>query len=103
MRRALLLQIGKLGTGCPFDIQTGLLRSLGAASDSATEVQVKAWLKFFLTDDSGATSIEFAMIALIMSFVVIAGAQGLGLELSDLYHFFSDEIVAAMQGRGSDD
>lgn len=68
-----------------------------------TEVDVKALLARAITDESGSTASEYAIIAVIMAVVVVAGARSVGEEVFDLYNFFSDQIVAAIQESGTED
>ena len=42
-------------------------------------------VQHFLSDDSGATSIEYAIIASMLSIVIVGGEAGLGSKLKDLY------------------
>jgi pilus assembly protein Flp/PilA len=46
-------------------------------------------LKLFLQDDSGATSIEYAMLASGVSLAIIAVVQGLGSKLKLSYESVS--------------
>lgn len=39
----------------------------------------------YLRSRSGATSIEYAMIASIISIAIVVGAQAIGLKLTDLF------------------
>jgi pilus assembly protein Flp/PilA len=39
----------------------------------------------FLCDDSGATAIEYAIIASMLSIVIVGGVSGLGPRLKDLF------------------
>lgn len=68
-----------------------------------TEVDVKALLARALNDESGSTASEYAIIAVIMAVVIVTGARSVGEEVFDLYNFFSDQIVAAIQGSGTED
>ena len=42
-------------------------------------------LKVFVQDESGATAIEYALIAALLSVAVIAALQTLGTKLSNTY------------------
>ena len=42
-------------------------------------------MKIFAQDARGATSIEYAMIASLISIVIIAGVQQIGSKLSDFF------------------
>ena len=44
----------------------------------------KAWLSLWM-DDSGATAIEYGLIASLIAIAVIAGAKSLGSKLSDTF------------------
>ena len=40
----------------------------------------------FLTDDAGVTSIEYAMIAVLVSIVIMGGSKAIGTKLSSGYY-----------------
>lgn len=42
-------------------------------------------LKRFVHDDSGATAIEYALIAVLIGVAIIAGASALGISLNDTF------------------
>ena len=42
------------------------------------------WKRFF-NDESGATAIEYALIAAFLSMAVISGAQAIGLDLVNIF------------------
>jgi pilus assembly protein Flp/PilA len=42
-------------------------------------------MKRFLTDKSGATAIEYALIALLISLMLIAGALSIGQSLTKIF------------------
>lgn len=50
-------------------------------------------IRAFLQDESGATAIEYCLIASLISVVVIVGAISLGVSLHEL---FMDKIVGAL-------
>ena len=52
----------------------------------------------FLTDDSGATSIEYGLIAALISVGIIAGAQVIGGEVSNTF----DGIGESLEGAGGE-
>ena len=52
-----------------------------------------AVLKFFLSDESGATAIEYGLIAAGIAVAIIAVVQGLGTKLSDTF----SNITAAIK------
>jgi pilus assembly protein Flp/PilA len=45
----------------------------------------RAWAAKFRTDRSGATSIEYAMIAVGIAVAIISAVQALGIKVSSLY------------------
>jgi pilus assembly protein Flp/PilA len=49
-----------------------------------------ALCKFFLRDESGATAIEYALIAGFLSIVILGGVTGVGAKVSERY-----EAIAA--------
>lgn len=49
----------------------------------------------FLKDESGATAIEYGLIAALISVAIIAGATTLGNSLSDTFNNISDQMDAA--------
>ncbi len=53
------------------------------------------FLKAFTRNDSGATAIEYGLVATFISIAVIASVQAVG---SNLISNFYDEIVAAFGG-----
>ncbi len=49
-------------------------------------------MKNFLADESGATAIEYAMIAMLLSLAIIAGATALGQSLVPVFETASSNI-----------
>ena len=49
----------------------------------------------FLKDESGATAIEYGLIAALISVALIAGATTLGDSLSTTFQTISDKMVEA--------
>lgn len=49
----------------------------------------------FLKNESGATAIEYGLIAALISVALIAGASTLGNSLSDTFNDISDKMEAA--------
>ena len=49
-------------------------------------------LKSFLRDESGATAIEYGLIAAGISVAIIAVVQGLGTKLKDAFQSLSDKL-----------
>ncbi|BCW91019.1 hypothetical protein sos41_41960 [Alphaproteobacteria bacterium SO-S41] len=46
----------------------------------------------FFKDESGATAIEYGLIATFIAVAIIAGAQALGLSLNDMFANVSTQI-----------
>lgn len=63
-----------------------------------TEVDVRALLARAIADESGSTATEYAVVAVILAIVVVAGARSVGAEIFDLYTFVSVNIADALQG-----
>lgn len=55
-------------------------------------------LKKFLRDESGATAIEYGLIAALIALAITAGAGTLGTSLGDKF----DEIAAELDGAVGD-
>ena len=53
-------------------------------------------LRKFLKDESGATAIEYGLIAALISIAVITGALSVGGSLADLYEMISGKVSTAM-------
>ena len=51
-------------------------------------------LRKFLTDDSGATAIEYGLIAALVSVASIAALQAMGNSLSDMFNTVSNELTS---------
>ena len=49
----------------------------------------------FLKDESGATAIEYGLIAALISVALVAGATSLGGTLNDTFHSLSDKMSDA--------
>jgi pilus assembly protein Flp/PilA len=45
-----------------------------------------------LLDESGVSSIEYALLGTLIAMVIIVGVTTLGLNLRDLYNMVSDEV-----------
>jgi pilus assembly protein Flp/PilA len=52
-------------------------------------------LKRFLKDESGATAIEYGLIAALVSVAIIAAVTALGTNLSAVFTDISDELAGA--------
>lgn len=53
-------------------------------------------IRKFLRDESGATAIEYGLIAALISIVVITGALAVGGSLGDLYTTISTKVTGAI-------
>ena len=63
---------------------------------------MKALLARAIADEAGSTATEYAVIAVILAIVVVAGARSVGAEIFDLYTFISENIATALQGSESE-
>ncbi len=57
-------------------------------------------LRKFSLDESGATAIEYGLIAALVSMAAIASMRGLGESLSNMFTSVSGEISAAVNQAG---
>jgi pilus assembly protein Flp/PilA len=55
-------------------------------------------LMFFLKDDSGATAIEYGLIAALVSVAAITALSAMGASLVDIFTVVSDELQTAASG-----
>jgi pilus assembly protein Flp/PilA len=55
----------------------------------------------FLKDESGATAIEYGLIAALISVALIAGASSLGNALNDTFQNLSTKMSSAATKAGS--
>jgi pilus assembly protein Flp/PilA len=55
---------------------------------------MKTWLSKFLRDESGATAIEYGLIAAGISLAIIAAVNGLGTTLSGKFGDINSSIKA---------
>ncbi len=55
-------------------------------------------LIFFLKDDSGATAIEYGLIAALVSVAAITALSAMGASLVDIFTVVSDELQTAVSG-----
>ncbi len=53
-------------------------------------------IRRFLKDESGATAIEYGLIAALISIVVAVGALSVGGSLGDLYDLVSTKVTGAI-------
>lgn len=51
----------------------------------------RLWTKF-ISDESGATAIEYALIAMGISIVIVAGVNGVGTNLSGTFSTVSTSL-----------
>lgn len=49
----------------------------------------------FLKDESGATAIEYGLIASLIALAIIAGATTLGTKLSDTFSHVASKMVSS--------
>lgn len=56
-------------------------------------------LSRFIKDESGATAIEYGLIAALIGIALIAGAQPLGLRLAATFNNVSSNLPQAAAGR----
>ena len=66
------------------------------------ELPMKNLFVRFMKDDSGATAIEYAMIAGLIAVVVLAGILLLGDSLTGLYGTNEDKLGSAIGGGGAE-
>jgi len=57
-----------------------------------SENMMSKLLSRFRRDESGATAIEYGLIAALISVAIIAGASTLGNNLSDTFNNISDKV-----------
>ena len=58
-------------------------------------------IKSFLQDDSGATAIEYGLIAALVSVAAIAALGSLGNSLGTMFNSVADELGDAVQDTGA--
>jgi pilus assembly protein Flp/PilA len=68
------------------------LRCWPAASTTPMEAELKRILKQFLSNESGATAIEYGLIAAGISLAIIAVVNGLGSNLNDKYTTINNSL-----------
>jgi len=59
-------------------------------------MDVQLFFNMLLRDESGVTSIEYALLGTLIAMAIIVGATTLGLNLRDLYDMVSDEVQDAV-------
>lgn len=57
-------------------------------------------LKAFLNDDSGATAIEYGLIAALIALAITAGASALGNSISDQFDRIADRLDGTAKPEG---
>ena len=53
-------------------------------------------IRQFFTDESGATAIEYGLIAALVSVAAITALQAMGNSLSDMFNSVSNELDSAV-------
>lgn len=56
-------------------------------------------LKYLKSEESGATAIEYGLIAALISVALIAGAQTLGTQLNTVFSDLSSQLTTPQSGR----
>jgi pilus assembly protein Flp/PilA len=59
-------------------------------------MDVQLFFSMLLRDESGVTSIEYALLGTLIAMAIIVGVTTLGLNLRDLYDMVSDEVQDAI-------
>lgn len=59
---------------------------------------MKKFISKFMSDESGATAIEYGLIAALIAVVIIAAVTALGTNISDKF----GEVAAAIGGGGGE-
>jgi pilus assembly protein Flp/PilA len=54
-----------------------------------------SFVKRFLKNESGATAVEYGLIAALIGVVIIAGAQALGTALNNKFQTISSTVTTA--------
>ena len=52
-------------------------------------------IKNFVKDESGATAIEYGLIAALVAVAIITALGALGTELSNIFQYVADQLAAA--------
>jgi len=55
-----------------------------------------AVITHFLSDESGATAVEYGMILALVFLAMITGVSALGQSLTDLFNYAARELIQAM-------
>jgi pilus assembly protein Flp/PilA len=61
--------------------------------DWQQEIVMTKFLARFVRDDSGATAVEYGLIAALIGVVIIAGAGALGSALNSKFQGVSDKVT----------
>jgi len=56
------------------------------------EAELKKLIEKFLSDEAGATAIEYGLIAAVISLAIIAAVNGLGTSLNDKFTSISSSL-----------
>ena len=56
---------------------------------------MKTLVNRFIEDESGATAIEYGLIAALIAVAIIAGAGALGTAINDKFTYIKGKVVAA--------
>ncbi len=56
----------------------------------------------FIKDESGATAIEYGLIAALIAIAVIGGARLIGGQLDEKFNHIADELATVQTGGGGD-
>jgi pilus assembly protein Flp/PilA len=65
------------------------------------ELPMKKLFARFMKDDSGATAIEYGLIAAGISVAIIAVVNGLGTQLNSKFQSISDQLGGGSTGAGA--
>ena len=60
--------------------------------------QLKSLMRVFVADRSGATAIEYALIASLLSIVIIGAVGTINGSLTEVYQTIQSYIVPALEG-----
>jgi pilus assembly protein Flp/PilA len=55
---------------------------------------MKSLLNHFAKDESGATAVEYGLIATLIGVAIILGASALGIQLNSVFNGISTKVVA---------
>lgn len=59
---------------------------------------MQAVIKKFVCDESGATAIEYGLIALLIAVAIIGSVTALGSENGNMWGAIKDKVVPALEG-----